>query len=61
MKKLITQCVAYVHDQHTNTRTNEVSAQVHGHTLLFANTSTSCQKLLNRSSEGKVDDTLLTP
>lgn len=38
------QCFANVHAQHTNTRTNEVSAQVHRHTPLLANTSASCQK-----------------
>lgn len=58
-KRVITQCFANVHVQHTNTRTNEVSAQVHWHTLFFANTPASCQKLLNCSLGGKVDATIL--
>lgn len=52
----VTQCFANVHARHTHThartRTNGVSAQAHTHTLWFANTSASCQKLLNRSFEG---------
>lgn len=44
----------------TSTLTNELSGQVHRPTLLFANTSASCQSVLHRSREEEVEALHLT-
>lgn len=44
----------------TSTLTNELSGQVHRPTLLFANTSASCQLVLHRSREEEVEALHLT-